>query len=70
MISEQLIPKDRVKKTMDNFKKQAQGKGEIMETEVLTKNKKRIPVSISTAPVKIGDKSYMFGIFRVIGKKI
>jgi PAS domain S-box-containing protein len=69
MKADQLHPKDMVKKTMEGFKKQAQGRIKAVESEVLAKNRKRIPVSISTAPVKVGDKSYMFGIFRVTGKK-
>jgi len=65
MTANQLHPKDKIKETMDGFKKQAQGKTKTVETEVITKNKKRIPVSISTSPVNIGETNLMFGIFRV-----
>ncbi len=65
MKAAQLHPKDRVKETMEGFKKQSQGRIKMVESEIITKNKKRIPVSISTAPVQIGGRKFMLGIFRV-----
>lgn len=69
MNADQLHPKDAVKKSMDGFKEQAMGKMDIVNSEVLTKNKKRIPVAVSGTLVKTEDGAYMIGIFRVIGKK-
>ena len=69
MTADKLHPKDVLKKTIEGFKKQAQGRIKTIETEVLTKDKKRVPVSISTAPVYISGKEYMFGIFRRIKKR-
>ena len=43
MKADKLHPKDLVKRTMEDFKKQAAGKIHIIETEVLAKSKKRIP---------------------------
>ena len=67
MTADKLHPKDKIKETMEGFKKQAQGKMDIVKSVVLTKNKKRIPVSISGTAVKTGgDKTYMIGIFMVM----
>lgn len=69
MRADQLHPEDRIKETMEGFKKQAEGKIRAVESEVITKNRKRIPVNISTSLVKFGDKDYMFGIFSLVDKK-
>ncbi len=66
MRADQLHPRDKVEETMKVFKKQAKGERIIAESEVLTKDKKRIPVSINTAIIKIKGKSYLIGIFRDI----
>ncbi|MFA5084591.1 MAG: PAS domain S-box protein, partial [Candidatus Paceibacterota bacterium] len=69
MNASELHPKDRVKDTMEGFRKQAEGKIKLITTEVVTKNKKIIPVEINTSDVKIGDKICMQGIFRDISKE-
>lgn len=66
MRADQLHPKDLVKKTMEDFKKHAAGKILVVETEVLTKNKKRIPVSINSAIINYNGKPCVLGIFRDI----
>ncbi|MDD5133014.1 MAG: ATP-binding protein [Candidatus Nanoarchaeia archaeon] len=62
----QLHPKDRIKDTMLAFKKQAQGKLALYETEVLTKYNKRVPVAINASKAFVGNKMYLQGIFRNI----
>ncbi len=66
MRADDLHPKDKVKETMDDFKKQTEGKIKQTFSEILTVGKKRIPVSISAAIVHIGDKEYLQGMFRDI----
>lgn len=63
---DQLYPKDLVKRTTEDFKKHAAGKLVVVETEVLTKNKKRIPVSINSAIIEFDGKPYVLEIFRDI----
>ena len=62
--ADQLHPKDLVKRTMEDFKKHAAGKLIVVDTEVLTKNKKRIPVSVNTSVIRINGKPCLIGIFR------
>jgi len=64
MKADELHPKDKLKKTMEGFKKQAEGKIKSILTEVLTKDKKRIPVKINASAIKIGKKTYSQGMFR------
>ncbi len=64
MRADKLHPKDLVKRTMDDFKKHAAGKILVVETEVLTKGRKRIPVSINSAIVEVDGKPCVLGIFR------
>ena len=66
MRADELHPKDRVRETMEGFGKQAQGKITIVETEVLAKSGKRIPVEISGATFLEGGKLRMAGMFRDI----
>lgn len=66
MQADKLHPKDLVKKTMNDFKKHAAGKLRIVETEVLTKSRKRIPVSINSSRIKFDGKPCVLGIFRNI----
>jgi PAS domain S-box-containing protein len=66
MKADELHPKDKVEETMAGFKKQVEGKINIFSTEVLTKDNKRIPVSINAAAIRMGDKDYVEGIFRDI----
>jgi len=70
MKADELHPKDKLKKTMEGFKEQAEGKIKSIFTEVLTKDKKRIPVEINASIVKIGTRDYNQGIFiELTGKK-
>jgi two-component system sensor histidine kinase/response regulator len=64
MYADQLHPEDRIEETMAGFRKQAAGEIEYVESEILTKDQKRIPVSISSAPVVVGGKTFLQGIFR------
>lgn len=67
MYADQLHPRDLAKETMEKgFKKQLTGEIKTIESEILTKDKRRIPVSISASLIKIGGKPYMQGIFRDI----
>ena len=63
MKADELHPKDKLKETMEGFKKQVEGKIKSVFTEVLTKNNKRIPVKVNASAVKIGNKQYNQGIF-------
>jgi len=63
MKADELHPKDKIKETMEGFKKQAEGKIKSVFTEVLTKDKKRISVKVNASAVKIGGKRYNQGIF-------
>jgi PAS domain S-box-containing protein len=65
MNASDLHPSDLMKVTMDGFEKQVKGEIDFVETEVLTKNKKRIPVSIGISSYDGGDgKVYVQGSFR------
>ena len=64
MHADQLHPEDGIEETMAGFRKQAAGEIEFVESEVLTKDKKRVPVCISSAPVVVGGKTFLQGIFR------
>ena len=66
MEADELHPKDLVEETMRGFKKQVKGTINILLSEVLTKDKKRIPVSINASTVQIGNKIYLQGMFRDI----
>ncbi len=66
MRADQLHPKDKVKKTMEGFKKHVAGEFLFVESEVLTKDKKRVPVSISYSLLEIASEKYLQCIFRDI----
>ena len=63
MKADELHPEDKIKETMEGFKKQAEGKIKSISTEVLTKNNQRIPVKINASAVLIGNKRYSQGMF-------
>jgi len=63
MNADELHPKDKIKETMEGFKKQIEGKIKSVFTEVLTKNNKRIPVKINASAVLIGNKRFNQGMF-------
>ena len=69
MNADNLHPKDKVKETMEGFKKQMEGKITITETEVLTKSGKRIPVSINASSMELNGKNYGIAVFRDITEK-
>ena len=66
MYAHELHPKDRQDETMKAFNSQFHGKLKSFLTEVLTKDKRRIPVSINASIVKVGGIIYSQGIFRDI----
>ena len=69
MNADNLHPKDKVKETMEEFKKQMGGKITITETEVLTKSGKRIPVSINASSMELNGENYGIAVFRDITEK-
>ncbi len=69
MKADDLHPKKVRKKTMEGFKKQTQDLLKIQESILLTKDGKKIPVSISTAIIQLEHTKQMIGIFRNITKK-
>ena len=69
MSADALHPKDKIKETMEAFKRQAEGKIEYVETEVLTKGGERIPVEINSSPSVFRGKTYLLGIFRDISER-
>jgi len=68
MRGDQLHPEDRVKKTMEEFEKQAEGMRFSVESEILTKDKERICVSINSAVVQINGQPKLVGAFRDISQ--
>lgn len=69
MRADDLHPKDLLKETMLGFKKQSQRVAMSVFSEVLTKDKKRIPVSINSSIIYFRGKPYLQGIFRNITKQ-
>ncbi|MBW2966131.1 PAS domain S-box protein, partial [Candidatus Woesearchaeota archaeon] len=69
MSADQLHPKDVIKRTMEDFKKHAQGKLLIVESEVLTKDGRRVPVSINSNLIIRKGKKLLQGIFRDITER-
>jgi len=69
MRADQLPPKDAKGIAMENFRKIAAGSDVEVETEILTKNKKRKVVSIKGTPIMLGGKPCMMGIFRDITER-
>ena len=68
MKADDFHPKNLQGETMKGFKNQARGLMETVISEVLTINKKRIPVSITTSVVNSNNKKYIIGIFTNITK--
>jgi len=69
MRADNLHPKDKIKETMEGFKKQMERKIDSLETEVLTKSGKRTPVSINSAMIQLNGKNYGMGVFRDITER-
>ncbi len=61
-----LHPPEESKKVQEYFKRYLEGSSEVVETLVLTKDDKRIPVSITGSIIEYGDKIVLQGIFRDI----
>ena len=69
MKADDLHSKESRKKTMEGFKKQAEGKIKSIFSEVLTKDNKRIPIEISASGINIGNERYIQAIFRDISER-
>jgi PAS domain S-box-containing protein len=69
MKADDLHSKELRKKTMEGFKKQAEGKIKSIFSDVLTKDNKRIPVEISASGINIGNERYIQAIFRDISER-
>ncbi len=69
MRAEELHPKNLVTETMAGFNRQVKGRLEQVFSEILTKNNRRVPVSINSSIINIGGKKYLQGIFRDITKQ-
>ncbi len=66
MRADELHPKDKVKQATEGFKQLALGKIKYFETEILAKNKRIIPVSISASKINLEGKDFLLGTFRDI----
>jgi PAS domain S-box-containing protein len=64
MHAQDLHPEDLVVDAMKGFVDLARGKISHISSEVLAKDKKRVPVLISAAIVSFGNKKYLQGVFR------
>ncbi|MCX6819153.1 MAG: PAS domain S-box protein [Candidatus Aenigmarchaeota archaeon] len=69
MRADQLHPEDKVEETMKGFKDQASGLIENIETEVLTKNGRRVPVLINSSAIDISGTPCLLGVFRDITER-
>lgn len=71
MTADELHPSDKVKEAIESFQLQAEGKIDIIETEILCRDKKRIPVSVTTSIHEGSDgKKYAQGVFRDISERV
>jgi PAS domain S-box-containing protein len=66
MNADQLHPADKVKQTMEDFEKHARGELRIVESEVLTKDGRRVPVSINSNLIVRKGNKILQGVFRDI----
>lgn len=64
-----LHPRDSLKTISETFKKMASGATIAIKTEIITKDKKKIPVEISGSPIKFKGYKMMQGLFLLIKKK-
>lgn len=64
-----LHPKDKVEMTMAAFRKHAAGERLFVDTEVLTKSGKRVPVEIFTSAVEQGGRRILIGNFRDVTER-
>ncbi|MDP8299621.1 MAG: PAS domain S-box protein [Candidatus Tantalella remota] len=69
MCADRLHPEDVVEETMALLRRQAAGEDVSVTTQILTKDGKRIPVSISMAIMDIGGKRSLVGAFRDITER-
>ena len=71
MKAEELHPSDRLEMTMPpGFQQHAAGAQILVETEIMTKAGRRIPVEISASTFSVGTSRYMQGIFRDISERV
>ena len=66
MSADELHPPDIRTRTVDRFRDFLEGWTGIIETEVITRDGKRVPVSINATPLEFGGSRYLVGIFRDI----
>lgn len=64
--ADDLHPEDIRKRTMEDFRAFREGQVTSIESEVITRTGKRVPVSINAAPVEIHGHLFLMGIFRDI----
>lgn len=66
MSADQLHPTEKIKKTMEDFERHARSELLIVESEVLTKDGRRVPVSINSKLIVRKGNKVLQGIFRDI----
>ena len=66
MRADQLHPEDVLEKTMEYFQKYALGMDTSVESAIITKDNRRVPVSINASRVDITGRTSIIGIFRDI----
>ena len=66
MRADQLRPEDVLEKTMEYFQKYALGMDTSVESAIITKDNRRVPVSINASRVDITGRTSIIGIFRDI----
>ena len=69
MRADSLHPREIVKATMERFREQAKGIKKSIESEILTKDGRRIPVSINSAVIEINGRPKLMGVFRDIAER-
>jgi PAS domain S-box len=69
MRADNLCPEDRIKGVMAMFEEQTPKESQIVESEILGKGLKRIPVSTLYSSVEVGDQSYLQVGFRDITER-
>jgi PAS domain S-box-containing protein len=66
MEADKLHPEDVQERTMEYFRNYAMGMDTSVESVVITKNSKRVPVSINANRIEISGRTSLIGIFRDI----
>lgn len=65
----QMHPPDKVQETLNACSKHNEGVDEAVESEVMTKSGKRVPVSITSSKIMINGRRYVLGAFRDISQR-